>query len=91
MLIKQPVELDETTLKEIAKATGGKYFNAKDTKTLESIYGEIDQLEKTKVGRPALHGVSRTVSVVHASRTGPGSLPGCAFEYAISILAVTVL
>lgn len=48
LLIKQPVELDETTLRQIAKTTGGKYFNAKNTKTLESIYGEIDKLEKTK-------------------------------------------
>jgi Ca-activated chloride channel homolog len=41
------VRLDERTLKMIADATGGKYFNAQDTKTLRSVYAEIDKLEKT--------------------------------------------
>jgi hypothetical protein len=31
----------------IADVTGGKYFNAQDTKTLRSVYAEIDKLEKT--------------------------------------------
>ncbi len=48
VLIQQPVELDENTLREVAKTTGGKYYSAKDTKALESIYAEIDQLEKTE-------------------------------------------
>jgi Ca-activated chloride channel homolog len=43
----QRFELDERTLKMIADATGGKYFNAQDTKTLRSVYAEIDKLEKT--------------------------------------------
>lgn len=44
-----PVNIDEDTLKEIATLTGGKYFRATDTDSLEKIYAEIDQLEKTKV------------------------------------------
>ncbi len=43
------VNIDEKTLRAIADETGGKYFRATDTKSLESIYDEIDQLEKTKV------------------------------------------
>lgn len=43
------VFIDETTLRSISRATGGKYFRATDTESLESIYAEIDQLEKTKV------------------------------------------
>ncbi len=43
------LDLDEDTLKEIARTTGGKYFRATDTDELEKIYGEIDQLEKTEV------------------------------------------
>jgi Ca-activated chloride channel family protein len=43
------VNIDEKTLREIADLTGGKYFRATDTLSLESIYQEIDQLEKTKV------------------------------------------
>jgi Ca-activated chloride channel homolog len=45
----EKVNIDEKLLKEIAGETGGKYFRAKDTKGLESIYAEIDQLEKSKV------------------------------------------
>ena len=43
------VNIDEKTLRAIADETGGEYFRATDTKSLESIYDEIDQLEKTKV------------------------------------------
>jgi Ca-activated chloride channel family protein len=43
------VDIDEGTLQKIAAATGGKYFRATDTETLDQIYREIDQLEKTKV------------------------------------------
>ncbi|GHT19375.1 aerotolerance regulator BatA [Planctomycetales bacterium] len=46
-MIMQRVSIDEEMLRQIAEMTGGKYFNAKDTQTLEKIYGEIDQLEKT--------------------------------------------
>ena len=38
-------DLDERTLTEIAELTGGKYFRAKDSKELESIYAELDKLE----------------------------------------------
>ncbi|NJY61327.1 VWA domain-containing protein [Salinimicrobium sp. CDJ15-81-2] len=44
-----PVEIDEKLLEEIADATGGKYFRATDNKSLEEIYEEIDQLEKTEI------------------------------------------
>jgi Ca-activated chloride channel family protein len=43
------VNIDEGTLQKIATTTGGKYFRATDTESLDAIYGEIDQLEKTKV------------------------------------------
>ncbi len=43
------VEIDEELLKEIAKATGGKYFRATNNKKLEQIYQEIDKLEKTDI------------------------------------------
>jgi Ca-activated chloride channel family protein len=44
-----PVEIDEASMKEIAKITGGKYFRATNNKKLKSIYQEIDKLEKTKI------------------------------------------
>ena len=46
---RMKVEIDEVLLKEIAKATGGKYFRATDNKKLKEIYAEINKLEKTEV------------------------------------------
>jgi len=43
------VEIDEEVLKEIADMTGGKYFRATDNESLNLIYEEIDQLEKSKI------------------------------------------
>ena len=42
------VNIDEDTLKKIANVTGGKYFRATDTESLNNIYDEINKLEKTK-------------------------------------------
>lgn len=47
--VYQKVDLDEDTLKQIAATTGGKYFRATNTKALEDIYKQIDQMEKTEV------------------------------------------
>jgi Ca-activated chloride channel family protein len=38
-------DLDEDTLKAIAKTTGGEYFRAADANTLQAVYQRIDQLE----------------------------------------------
>ncbi len=48
VLMSQPVRLDEETLRMMAKTTGGQYFNAKDTQSLEQVYAQIDKLQKTK-------------------------------------------
>ena len=45
----QGVLIDEKTLKEIASIADGKYFRATNKKSLESIYQEIDKLEKSKI------------------------------------------
>jgi len=42
------VSIDEELLKEIADMTGGQYFPATDKNSLESIYAQIDSLEKTE-------------------------------------------
>ncbi|MBR1564310.1 MAG: VWA domain-containing protein [Paludibacteraceae bacterium] len=42
-------EFDEATLRNIAHATGGEYFRATDNKSLQQIYEQIDQMEKTKI------------------------------------------
>jgi Ca-activated chloride channel family protein len=43
------IEIDEELLEKIADITGGEYFRATDTKSLEEIYNKIDKLEKTKI------------------------------------------
>ncbi|OWK73576.1 VWA domain-containing protein [Flavobacteriaceae bacterium JJC] len=43
------VKIDEPVLREIAQTTGGKYFRATSTQSLEDVYNEINQLEKTEL------------------------------------------
>jgi Ca-activated chloride channel family protein len=47
-LVPVRVTIDEETLKQVAAATGGEYFRATDTESLQKIYQRIDALEKTK-------------------------------------------
>jgi Ca-activated chloride channel family protein len=44
-----PVDIDEGALQKIADITGGKFYRATDTETLERVYKEINQLETSKV------------------------------------------
>jgi Ca-activated chloride channel family protein len=41
-------DLDENTLKEIAKTTGGRYFNATNQGQLKAIYQQLDKIEPIK-------------------------------------------
>lgn len=43
------VQIDETLLKQVAEATGGKYFRATNKEKLQEIYAQIDKLEKSKI------------------------------------------
>lgn len=43
------VTIDENTLREVAQTTGGKYFRATSNSSLEEVYDEINQLEKSDV------------------------------------------
>lgn len=47
--VNLPVVIDETTLRNIAETTGGKYFRATGNNVLSEIFAEIDRLEKTKM------------------------------------------
>jgi Ca-activated chloride channel family protein len=42
-----PVDIDEATLREIAERTGGHYWRATGTESLEEVYDQIDKLEKS--------------------------------------------
>lgn len=56
-VVYQPVQvdIDEGTLTRIADATGGQYFRATDTASLQQIYKSIDQLERTEFEAPAYY------------------------------------
>jgi Ca-activated chloride channel homolog len=49
VFVKMPVDIDETTLKDIAGKTGGQYFRATGNTKLRQVYTEIDKLEKSKI------------------------------------------
>jgi len=44
----EPVDIDEDTLQQIAKMTGGKHYRADNTERFQAIYAEIDKLEKSE-------------------------------------------
>ncbi len=45
-------EYDEALLKDIAQATGGQYYRARDAKGLAQVMDEINQMEKTVIEQP---------------------------------------
>lgn len=47
--VSMPVVIDETTLRNIASTTGGKYYRATNNSVLAEIFDEIDKLEKTEM------------------------------------------
>ena len=47
-----PVDIDEASLQQIAQKTGGTYFRATDTASLQRIYSEIDRMERTEFAAP---------------------------------------
>jgi len=48
-LVPQQSDLDEETLEAVAEKTGGRYWNAEDTKALAEVYREIDSLERADI------------------------------------------
>lgn len=47
--VRMPFQLNEEVLIDIAKETGGKYFNASSSKALSDVYSAISELEKQTV------------------------------------------
>lgn len=47
--VQMRVDIDEEMLEEVAMVSGGHYFRATDRESLESVYKEIDELEKTEI------------------------------------------
>jgi Ca-activated chloride channel family protein len=49
MFVGNYAPIDEETLREVARRTGGRYFRARDEASLARVYEEIDKLEKTEI------------------------------------------
>ena len=47
--LAQNDEVDEVTLQHVAQITGARFYRARDLQTLDEVYAEIDQLEKTEI------------------------------------------
>ena len=47
--VRVPVQIDEDLLRQVADIAGGKYFRATNKESLEQIYSEIGEMEKTKI------------------------------------------
>ncbi|MDL5365809.1 VWA domain-containing protein [Xanthomonas sp. NCPPB 2654] len=47
-------QVDEDTLRKIAQDTGGRFFRARDTDELVSIYAELERLEPVRLAGPAV-------------------------------------
>ena len=52
---EEEVKIDEPVLKEISQTTGGKYFRATSKQSLEEVYNEINQLEKSELKTSKLY------------------------------------
>ena len=50
---RQAPAIDEDALREVAEATGGRYFRARDRESLAEVYAEIDRLERTEIEEPS--------------------------------------
>lgn len=53
--INPSADLDEKALKGIAETTGGRYFRARDTRELQSIYRLLDELEPVEQEMQVFH------------------------------------
>ncbi len=54
MSLNADLDLDEDTLKEIAKMTGGRYFRATDGQSLQAVYQTINQMETVTQEKQAI-------------------------------------
>jgi Ca-activated chloride channel family protein len=82
-VVMADTDVDEKTLQQIATKTGGAFFRATDTSSLEAIYARIDAMEKTT--REVSHDER------HDERFALALLPGLALLAAELALATTWL
>jgi Ca-activated chloride channel homolog len=93
-LQRVPVSIDEKTLTEMAQATGGRYFRATDSASLEQIYETIDALEKSSIEESRLtryQELAVTPFAVDLPLLGPLRLPAIVAVALILLAAETLL
>lgn len=76
-------DLDEETLAEVARITGGRFWRVESASALQGVYGEIDRLERSPVRLPSL--------VVREELYGWPALAALLLLFAESALAATWL
>jgi len=74
------MDVDEGTLREIARRTGGRYFRAVDSDALAGIYAAIDRLERAPI---------RSIQYKEYVDVGPLLLGMAALVLAFAILSTT--
>ncbi|MGI9497945.1 MAG: vWA domain-containing protein [Mariniblastus sp.] len=89
VLQMMPVNIDEETLTQVAEITGGKYFRATSSESLEKIYEEIDMLEKINV--EASHYVDYQEMATETVHFGAFPIPPIALLAFISLATATLL
>lgn len=89
VLQMMPVNIDEETLTQVAEKTGGKYFRATSSESLEKIYEEIDMLEKTNV--EASHYVDYQEMATETVHFGAFPIPPIALLAFLSLAIATLL
>jgi Ca-activated chloride channel family protein len=79
---RRQFDLDEDTLKSIARITGGRYFRATSPEALESIYERIGEMEKSPI---------ESVEYVAYRELGPGAMALAAVLLVCELLLTTAL
>lgn len=73
-------DLDEDSLRAIARTTGGQYFRATDAHTMSQVLAQIDKLEKTKLNAPKIEKVEELYPTPLAAALGALALALAAGE-----------
>lgn len=82
MTVPAVAEYDESTLRQIASATGGYFFNARSLNELSRVYQELDQLDSAETKQPRMR--------VIEEKFAPYALAGTAALLLSIILATTI-
>jgi Ca-activated chloride channel family protein len=81
--INVSADIDEGTLQEIARETGGRYFRATDSASLKTIFETIDRMEQTEI---KVRGYTR-----HAEKFAAFLYPGALLIAVELVLGTTLL